>query len=125
MNNFTEEYINLCKNSKLQELRPDFLRFDWYKEEGYSYPLMVTLDAEMCRSKGDIWLPTSNQLEEMIINFCKEHKLTCHISYQFFDWCTCYIYEPGSSIDKRIRFSMVESSINPLVAKLKILLRLL
>jgi hypothetical protein len=130
--NFTKEYISLCKNNKVQELRPDEVEIgDWYIDPNYymaeKEPLLcgveyigfIPTDTIMHRDKV-IWLPTGNQLDEEIIKICRKKRGL----YEFKYYSKLNLYTAEIMFTAASNF--VETSKgNPLIAKLKLLIQLL
>lgn len=117
MNNFTKKYIELCKNEKIQELRPEWQMGDFmYYFDGTIDVMHPKLD-----NGTPIWLPTGDQLDEEIIKICKEKEYYYTISYSFAEqdylWTTIVTPEKQSPI--------ITNNSNPLIAKLKLLLQLM
>lgn len=96
--NITDEYIELCKNEKIQELRPTTGKYNAF-QHGIS---------------GLKWLPTGDELDDKIIEICDKNNLFYNFSYEY-DFqayqCSCGGYDFVSD--------------NPLVAKVKLLIKLL
>ena len=112
---FTKEYIELCKNKKIQELRP-ILENDWYFS--YNEIRFVKINKYMEGLRNVCyWLPTGDQLDEEIIKICKEN---------------IWIYRTGYA-GADIYYAVVETGIrdiyfnsdNLVIAKIKLLLELL
>ena len=132
MSNFTPEYIELCKNEKIQGLRDSLLRDD---EHIYFY-----LSCELNDSgKNDynikyirsvrmlFWLPTGDQLDDEIVKICGIKKVS-------------YGYNPGlrhNASGNEYYYASIKSYIpdelgifitnfdNPLIAKIQLLINLL
>ncbi len=123
--NFTKEYIDLCKNNKLQELRKEIQLYDWVNSFDYEAHIIEFEDylkvANRYRDK-EYWLPRSDQLDEAIIKFCKLDGSQYRCQY-FKDKDSKYSFW-FTEIWWRDYYNRVEDS-NLLIAKLKLLLSLL
>jgi len=110
---FTKEYIELCKDKRVQELRPELERGDWYELHG-----LIFLLANLHGSRQKItWLPTGDQLDEEIIKIADKHNAEYGaIRLKAKKWRVfygCYVRTENFEHD------------NPLIAKIKLLLQLL
>ena len=133
--NFTKEYIELCKNEKIQGLREEFEVLDRYTArlltnksvpefaerigmDSFIYVDEYGLDDETDR-EDCIWLPTGDQLDDEIVKICKDKKRSYELCYTTYDKWTCWIYtSEGYGV-----MNTVED--NPLIAKIKLLIKLL
>ena len=117
MNNFTKPYIDLCKNKKIQELRP-ILENDWYFS--YNEIRFVKINKYMEGLRNVCyWLPTGDQLDEEIIKICNAKQTMYNFWYEKgFDYHARYI-------NARVNDEPEFVSDNPLIAKLKLLIKLL
>ena len=120
---FTKEYIELCKNEKIQGLRKVLLKYgDWYSNE---YDSIFLVHGGLSDSN-KIWLPTGDQLDEEIVKICKEknHNIRMHYikegDYHSGYWDIGYYYSADFDIPL-----YVEANTNPLIAKIKLLIQLL
>lgn len=135
---FTKQYIELAKDKRVQELRLIFQygdavlweRFESSKTKKQTHDLdylgQLTIDFVRDRTRDDIWLPLSHQLDEEIIKICqKESKngedLDYYFAVSFSDGC---VSQFEASIHNR-DCEHDELDDNPLVAKIKLLLELL
>ena len=128
MNNFTKEYIELCKCKEVQELRPKLKHGDWYflkaiisgvedeprDGEALLYGFTYLRDRENI-----IWLPTGDQLDEEIIKICTGKEWDYYFIY---DWNPEKYY---SEIKQNYRVVYSYNDTNPLIARLKLLLQLM
>ena len=126
MNNFTKEYIELCKNEKVQWLRPKFEYGDWifHKFIPIHSPRTTTLkdyggDSVYENKFRDefIWLPTGDQLDDEIVKICKEN------GWYIFEYLGDYMNRVYD-YDKSIQIEWASDD-NPLIAKIKLLIKLL
>jgi len=118
---FTKDYIELCKNEKIQELRPELEEYvDWYELHGYVFLLICEYGS---RQKVN-WLPLSHQLDEEIIKICKE-KYPKNVDYVV--RCSQEYFTAGlyGLVDKNDYLSITYNDTNPLIAKIKLLIQLL
>lgn len=137
---FTKEYIELCKDERIQKLRFELKLVDFVIHKKGDYPIFYVKHILQGDDKGKIyvindgvcwedecyrdklvWLPTGDQLDEEIVKICKG-KITyrynfaycihcpCEAVVWFYDTCGIYVYG---------------RSYNPLIAKIKLLLKLL
>lgn len=107
-----KEYIELCKNKKIQGLRPELNYGDWYiADEQEEYRVYTG----RLFSRYD-WLPTSGQLDEEIVKFCTNN-YWYNLNYD----TGGYSAEYGRDDITDYRFV----TINPLIAKIKLLIKLL
>ena len=134
--NFTKEYIDLCKNDKLQGLRKELQHGDWvffgkpllFLDDGV---IQVTSPIAKFEDKKIIWLPTSDQLDEIILNICKE-KFDGYFQYEMCfittEWYGTIRYWQKSKEymkdDELMRYA-IKIEENPLICKLKLLISLL
>jgi len=133
--NFTKQYIKLCKNDKVQGLRKELETDDRFIDKAfykylnriYTYELNappLLHDVNENREK-IIWLPTSGQLDQCIVDICKRHNLDYQVgttkkpNYWWWVTTTSRIGDPDENI------IMVEAEENPIICKLKLLLSLL
>lgn len=144
MNNFTPEYIELCKNSKVQGLKEklklsdnvciaDIKGSDVYTiifasvRYGEDYYRIVKSEKDKfyrCGFRNKfIWLPTGDQLDEEITKISSERGLYYTITHTYsfaakdWSWTTSTIPEGGSTI--------ITNSNNPLTAKILLIIQLL
>ena len=120
MNKFTPEYIELCKNEKVQGLRP-ILNVGDYNVDIYGiFELNIRaynpdgVDNEIRKAK--TWLPTGDQLDEEIVKICKKNKYFYDFKYDSF--CEHYYCFSGE------HHRTFTDNINPLIAKIKLLIQL-
>ena len=131
MMNFTKEYIELCKDKKIQKLRAKIKFGDWiaYKEDKSLFSIFTdqredddewdTFSEMQERLRKDrTWLPTGDQLDEEIIKTISQYR---H-----------YVYACSYYFENKIYSVIIDGSIlreysdtNPLICKLKLLLELL
>ncbi len=129
MNNFNKEYIELCKDKKVQELRPDELEIgDWIfwnnHLEVVTLKIISPFKSRWVRSHA-LFLPTGDQLDEEIIKICKERNGYYQFDFtdnkypnKFFKPYVCLVdtTQPKQNIEVK--------DDNPLIAKIKLLLSL-
>ena len=128
---FTKEYIELCNDKRIQELRLSKKLSDYYKLQlnsgdwVYSIGYNAELSAfnQNMNHKLYIWLPTGDQLDEEIIKICKKYEANYYITYNGLN--DSLIVESLLNQCGIIEFDIVERNDNPLIAKLKLLLQLL
>lgn len=121
--NFTKEYIDLCKNDKLQGLKEFLSEGDYcidINKEHWVEELIT--DVEWRRTESRIWLPTGDQLDEAIVKICKKHKWFYKVTF-YASMTTCEIFPCEQEYE--IAIHSQDSFNNPLIAKLKLLLSLL
>jgi len=120
MNEFTPEYISLCKNDKVQWLRPEYQTGDWYLWYQASIPEI----AVQTFSNGETytWLPTGDQLDAEIVKICKERKYVYNIKVSIYPEV---IYGCAIHKDRYNIADYYESNTNPLIAKISLLIKLL
>jgi hypothetical protein len=122
--NFTKEYIELCKDKKIQKLRSKLYEGDWYFDEKvtrvdidrvflFSYSMQI-------KDKYIIWLPTGDQLDEEIEKIFESRK-----NYGVYNFISF-----GDEYGKRLYVGealgiRLKGEHNPLIAKIKLLLELL
>ena len=131
--NFTKEYIELCKNEKIQGLRPH--RINDYGEEQWQYKkwdfrfYTFTDEIEILRnddpdfswvSTKDWWLPTCEQLDNEIMKICEKQKGI----YEFRYYSSADLFKTEISFTKSSNFVEADRH-NPLIAKIKLLIKLL
>ena len=147
MKYFTKEYIELCKDKKVQELRPDIKCGDYCINIERSHMFLNTEDYEPGRKEyrnNLTWLPTGDQLDEEIVKICEKKTIIpkpnidgYSISYHFdmfFDKEKKYYnakiicfkeFDKGGlksgALDRTIEFT----DTNPLIAKILLLIQLL
>jgi hypothetical protein len=131
MDNYTPDYIELAKNKIIQDLRqPDcyllvgdrYYDPDWYIE----YEVKVS-DLDTCIDNTDlIWLPSGDQLDKELEIICKAMNYNLHINFNVVDKYHSDYWSVGvcrtANLDVPI---YVESNCNPLIAKIKLLIKLL
>ncbi len=130
---FTKEYIELCKNKKIQELRPKFKYGDWFVKEDGDYDLSLCLLPSLANNNREnlIMILTDTQLEEEIIKICDDN----HWDYRFevlhgyHNLKRVWVEEThiglgGYKEEDRYPFGIFEDT-NPLIAKIKLLIQLL
>ncbi len=127
--NFIKEYIELCKNEKVQGLRPELEYGDWV--DG-GKPLLFLGEEYYCNDSlvffedkpKYIWLPTGDQLDDEIVNIA---------GYKGWYYTACY-YPDDYEYEILIEYEdddMCLNSLhrshnkNPLIAKIEILIKLL
>jgi hypothetical protein len=127
MNYFTDEYKMLCKSDKVQELRPELEEGDNYLNLDYSEGEILLSGIEYHDPIMDdfprkehkiIWLPQSHDLDEEIIKTISKHR---HYVYTINYWFKQKMH--SVIIDGSILREV--SDTNPLIAKLKLLIKLL
>jgi len=122
MKYFTKEYIELCKDEKIQNLRGN----EWEMGDFMHYK---SGEIDVMHPKLDngtpIWLPTGDQLDEEIIKVLKNNK---NLDYKFTrQGMTKEYYAEITNYKIYTGYHIIHSknNINPLVAKIKLLLELL
>ena len=118
MNNFTPEYIELAKNSKVQELKLKLNAGEWFYDESYKQIDFEVEPVLEIRPKYHIWLPTSGDLDDAIVKICDENNIEYSAYYQG-DWVINVLYD-GSEFSR-----LEENDKNPLIAKISLLISLL
>ena len=131
--NFSKDYIELCKNPKVQGLRKEletddrFIDKAFYKylNRVYTYELNappLLHDVNENREK-IIWLPCSDQLDDEIVKICRGKKWAyCFRLVNMPDEYKDYeVYINDSDCDRYEYFNET----NPLIAKIKLLIALL
>lgn len=75
--NLTEEYINECDCPEIQGLRKELKLYDFYTFEYGDdlYPTISICVDETLKYKGFIWLPTGDQLTDLIFKHCHTYNL--------------------------------------------------
>jgi hypothetical protein len=125
--NFTKDYISLCKNGKVQGLRKKLEHGDWvffgmpllFLDDGI---IQVTSPRVKFEDKKVIWLPTSGQLDQHIIEQLDDGSDYIFIYTNFSKEAGHYnaiVYEDGEVKEQII------GDTNPLIAKIKLLISLL
>jgi hypothetical protein len=129
--NFTKEYIELCKDKKIQELKAEMDNFDhclFFNALGRHRDFKLRCDYLTKKGwvnvtpESYIWLPTGDQLDEEIIKICKEMGSDYRI---YFDG---HISKRKWYVSVKIddsNYYLSGSDTNPLIAKIKLLLELL
>ena len=120
--NFTKEYIKECDCKEIQGLRKYIEHGSWLFEEDKKVHLQFThytFPIEETRNKY-IWLPTGDQLDDEIVKYIEDEDGY----YKFYyDRGAGYITEIVCSWDSEK--DITAQSINPLIAKIKLLKSLL
>ena len=121
--NFSKDYIELCKNDKVQELREFLSEGDYCVDidSEHWFEELIT-HVEWKRIEGRIWLPTGDQLDQCIVDICKKHKWFYKVTF-YASMTTCEIFPPEQEYE--IAIHSQDSFNNPLICKLKLLLSLL
>jgi hypothetical protein len=124
--NFSKEYIKLCDDDRIQDLKKYLEWGDWiyYTEQKQKSIIIKSAELGLKYNELDlkyIWLPTGDQLDRHIKDntsywYCVEYKSK---EYGNTD-CNVYLYEDASQT-KLYSFSHT----NPLIAKIKLLIKLL
>jgi len=138
MTNFTQEYIELCNNEKVQGLRPKLKHGDWYTFIGGKVCLRDDyFTLTYCRDHY-IWLPyreLDDEIIKILDNF--KRKAIARRSVDCFDtpkyhlpYWVDYREIGGVCPNKHWRVSVSEGvyefkDSNPLIAKIKLLIKLL
>lgn len=132
MNNFTPEYIELCKDNRVQDLISGVHAGDWYcmecalQENGYKiYGNLEDRDWEV---DDEIWLPTGDQLDENIIKIMTEKSL--QVKDNTFSYNCGVSFHNGMVSQYEAEVRDYKSGLgfldtNPLIAKIKLLIVLL
>lgn len=121
--NFSKEYIELCKNKKIQELRPKLQKGDWVIWNNDVKEITVVCELFLPKPedlKLYIWLPTTEQLDEEIIKICKENNYCYYFHF--------IAYAPLDSVYKASILQIENLEMrdsNPLICKIKLLIKLL
>ena len=115
--NFNKEYIELCKCTEIQELRPILQRGDWATIAKFE---PIWFGSEYL-NKDYTWLPTGDQLDEEIVKICKEnefeYRIDCGFTNDFATAVEVYNFE-----EKIMEIELWDD--NPLIAKIKLLIQL-
>ena len=126
MNNFIPEYVNLAKNSKVQELRP-ILNVGDYSIDIYGIiELNVRaynpdgIDDEIRKAK--TWLPTGDSLDDYFQNYCRENPIYHYDVILAGTAWEAYLLEIGFP-KKKVKYVSVDENKN--IAKIKLLISLL
>jgi hypothetical protein len=124
--NFTKDYISLCKNEKVQGLRPEFYTGDVIYMSYVNQWQIVSYDIDKTKSlprfEGWVWLPTGDQLDQHIIEQLDDGSDYTFIYTNFSKEAGHYnaiVYE-GGEVKEQIIYEE-----NPLICKLKLLISLL
>ena len=115
---FTKEYIKECDCKEIQGLKK-FEVGDWFSIDG-KIELLFANNLQYVPTEAKVlWLPTGDQLDEEIVKICND-KNYCYrfhyVSYAPDRPCRADIMQIGES---EVR------SINPLIAKIKLLKQLI
>jgi len=123
---FTQKYIELAKNEKVQGLRTELEYFDMYcfisnqrEFKVYGYDIISE------RNKL-IWLPTGDQIDACILDICKKNEWSYRIDvddvrgYE----TVCEIFDYNETEPEWIGKVDTQNA-DPLIAKLKLLISLL
>ena len=124
MNNFTKEYIELCKSEKVQGLKKKYYQGDWIIPKDKK--MMVNIFDGIERLDY-LWLPTGDQLDDEIVKIIEEEarqsdyelKLSYNVEYEDAEYFTEILYPDGV-----IRVPS-QCNHNPLIAKIQLLIKLL
>jgi hypothetical protein len=128
MNNFTPDYISLCKNDKVQGLRPFSLDYgEWYWAEYTKGRIEICCvdnryGRQMPERTCEYWLPRSDQLDQCIADICKKNKWFYKITF-YASMTTCEIFPCEQEYE--IPIYSKDSYKNPLICKIKLLISLL
>jgi hypothetical protein len=123
---FTKEYIELCKNEKVQGLKSKLKYGDWFAEnDSRGYVGIVENEVRhnefLYQDRNSIyWLPTGDQLDEEIVKICREKGTR--------EYCYSTKFYPNSvSVKAKINNDIYDyhEGNNPLIAKIKLLIKLL
>ena len=130
--NFTKDYIELCKDKRIQELRSELKNFDYcivietkniglYKDFKMIACLPTDKGFHSINREMFLFLPNGDQLDEEIIKICKENMW----GYEtIFEYQTYYL--KVFEIDDRANdITNNVCNDNPLIAKIKLLIQLL
>lgn len=130
--NFTKQYIDLCKNPKLQGLRKEIQADDWiYADFSKTYHFVYMADIPNSQRDKVYWLPTGDQLDDEIVKICRK-KFGRYFQYEMCfittEWYGSISYwkesEEYMKDCQKLRYA-IQIKENPLIAKLKLLLSLL
>lgn len=133
---FTKEYVELCKNNKIQRLKKKLEYGDWvfcdmsseFLEDGL---IQITGPIPKFNSKIFTWLLTSEQLDYEILNICRK-KFNDNFQYEIgFITSKWYgtirywkEYEEYMKDNELMRYA-TEINEDPLICKLRLLITLL
>lgn len=131
--NFTKEYVELCKNKKIQKLCPvsPFFKGDYGGVvkglpgilSGIDRYIFYIETDENDDYKQPVWLPYSDQLDDEIIKICRKRRLQYHFYFNIrmdnFEVCTI---QNAKFVDMLHEST---SSDNLLIAKILLLIKLL
>ena len=127
--NFTKEYIELCRNPKIQGLRKELEKEDFIISE---YELIRRIYPDYIIKRDDFtWLPTSEQLDNEILNVCRK-KFNDNFQYEIgfitSKWYGTIAYwkeyEEYMKDSELMRYA-TEINEDPLICKLRLLITLL
>ena len=125
--NFTKQYIELCKNDKVQELRKEIQADDWiYADFSKTYHFVYMADIPNSQRDKVYWLPTGDQLDEEITKILAEmskngEDLSYDIGVSFMDGNISAWQVTVSNRD----YEHTEMEVDLNLAKLKLLVALL
>jgi hypothetical protein len=118
MNNFTKDYIDLCKNEKVQGLKEFLSEGDYCVDiDKECWFLELITDVEWKRIENRIWLPQEHDLDREIRKICIKNKSDYQIVHNDVGITHCWI-NPNC-------INLQATDTNPLIAKLKLLISLL
>ena len=130
MKHFTKEYIELCDCDVIQKMRPKIYFFEKFAKRDDEVVKTVE-DRHIYKAvnrpsyrKYLIWLPDSGQLDEEIVKICKDKLWSYSFGYtKEVDhyWANICVYD-DVTLGKE---AIITTNINPLIAKLKLLIELL
>ncbi len=117
---FTKPYIKECDCEEIQNLRKDYWVYgDYISLDGQKPRLILT---EVENILGDeIFIPRSDQLDEEIIKICKKKEYIYSIHWNLSGYHFFQLSLDGKNITNQFDFN----DINPCMAKIKLLKKLL
>jgi hypothetical protein len=126
MNEFTPEYIELAKNSKVQGLRPELEHGDYYfyRSNNEDFQSFWATVIKVKKGVGTIWLPTGDQLDQEIIKIChSDERLFGRPYWQNYNpFLDNYVVAISGEYGRNFAFG---ENANPLIAKISLLIQLL
>ena len=129
---FTKEFIELAKDKRIQELRPELQLGDWYYMTVAEEFILVDEGwFEDCKKlfNNEIWLPTGDQLTREILKRCYTYNLNLEcFSEHYCKKPNCQKWGISIEADNHVVNHELNREVwdeDILVAKLKLLLELL
>jgi len=128
MKYFTKEYIELCRDERIQKLKKvfkagDIVQYKTFLPECYGGSLSKNIMV-MDRREDLTWLPTGDQLDEEIVKICKRNKYDYYSIFIQKEGYKDYVAFIRDNIGNQLHKLYMNYN-NPLIAKIKLLLELL